>query len=206
MQAQVFDRFYKVSPSYKGKFTGNGIGLHIVQKYTHLLGGEINFKSKVGEGTTFSFAFTLPLGEATAEEDADYAALLQEERILLAKAEKLTKTREEAEARKEVSENKPRVLLIEDNAMALKTLTLRLKGFELSISEAMDAEIAFELIKQKPFDLIITDIGLPGITGDELVVLIRKYEQEHQLKPQKIVALTGHATEGEFGKSVWMQG
>ena len=54
-QSQVFNRFFKVSSSYKGIYTGHGIGLHIVQSYATLLGGHISLTSKEGQGSTFNF-------------------------------------------------------------------------------------------------------------------------------------------------------
>lgn len=197
-QEQVFDRFYKVSASYKGKFKGNGIGLHIVQKYTNLLGGKINLQSKVGEGTTFSIILTLPIGDSVDNShDEDYIALLKEEKQLIdgptsIESEKLKKTELNQ------ASQKPKILVIEDNATALNTIKLLLSRYDVEVQEAMDAEIAFELIKDQYFNLIITDIGLPGISGDELATLIRKYEKEEGINPQKIVALTGHAGTEEF--------
>lgn len=195
--SQVFERFYKVSPSWKGKFSGNGIGLHIVQKFISLLGGKIDLESKVGEGTRFYFSLTMTLGEEISERDEDYEKLLQTERLLTTlqpvNALPLTPSAKTG--------NQPAILIIEDFAMALKTLRLLLSRFDVSIREAMDAETALEIIKNHPpFDLIITDIGLPGISGDEMVRQIRRYEEENGLPAQKIVALTGHAADGEFGQ------
>src|SRR3990167_9845781 len=45
LQAKVFERFFKVSSSYKGIYTGNGIGLNIAKKFVELLGGNIALKS-----------------------------------------------------------------------------------------------------------------------------------------------------------------
>lgn len=194
-QSQVFDRFYKVSSSYKGKFTGNGIGLHIVQKYIHLLGGDIQFNSIEGKGTTFSFFLTLPIGEEVQDECQNYQELAQE-KILLKKPAKP----KPVEMPKD-HDNKPHVLLVEDNAMALRTLKLQLKGFDVVIHEAVDAEAAFELIKQQFFDLIITDIGLPGISGNEMVELVRQFEKDEGIEPQLIIGLTGHAVHGAFGQT-----
>lgn len=194
-QSQVFERFYKVTPSWKGKFTGNGIGLHIVQKFTSLLGGQIHFESREGEGTRFYFTLTLSVGEANTQDDADYNRLLEEEKVCLEPEKPSVAKKPENNA------NQPKALLVEDNAMALTTLKLLLSRFDLNVSEAMDAEIGLELIKKHhPFDLIITDIGLPGISGDKMVAIVRDFEQKNALQRQKIVALTGHAAEGDVSQ------
>ena len=71
-----------------------------------------------------------------------------------------------------------KILLVEDNVAALKALKMLLMPYKLQVFEAENAEDAFELVKKERFDLIITDIGLPGMQGDELVAKIRQLEKE----------------------------
>ncbi len=86
-----------------------------------------------------------------------------------------------------------RVLLVEDNVPSLNVLKIMISHFTQELTTAVDAELAFELVISQPFDLIITDIGLPGHSGDELTAMIRAYEKEHYRNPMTIVGLTGHA-------------
>ncbi len=51
------------------------------------------------------------------------------------------------------------------------------------------------MAKQNKFDLILTDIGLPGLSGLELVEEIRKWEKENHLTPVPIIGLTAHVFE-----------
>ena len=51
-QKYIFDRFYRASNVIN--FEGTGLGLHIVQKYVHLLKGKIHFDSQLEVGTTFT--------------------------------------------------------------------------------------------------------------------------------------------------------
>ena len=53
----MFERFFRASNVET--IQGTGLGLNIVKRYSALLGGEISFDSKLGEGTTFKI--TLPL-------------------------------------------------------------------------------------------------------------------------------------------------
>ena len=176
-QDQIFDRFYKVNPSYKGKYTGSGIGLHIVQKYTQLLGGEIKFHSQYGKGSTFFVTLTCPIGEAVEEEQHNAPNLKQ---VV------------------DTSQSSVKILVIEDNLVALKSLKLLLLPYKLQVMEAKTAEEAFELVKEDWFDLIITDIGLPEMQGDELVEKIRHFEKAKARKRSLIVALSGHAVNQEM--------
>ena len=86
-----------------------------------------------------------------------------------------------------------RVLLVEDNVPSLNVLKIMISQFTSKVTTAVDAELAFELVKSHPFDLMITDIGLPGYSGDRLTSMVREYEKEHHLKPMKIVGLTGYS-------------
>ena len=49
---KIYDKFYQCEESHKGK--GSGLGLSIVRRIVHLLGGEISFESEPGHGTTVS--------------------------------------------------------------------------------------------------------------------------------------------------------
>lgn len=86
-----------------------------------------------------------------------------------------------------------RVLLVEDNVLSLNVLKIMISQFTSEVTTAVDAELAFELVMSHPFDLMITDIGLPGYSGDRLTSMVREYEKEHDLTPMKIVGLTGHS-------------
>lgn len=184
-KAQVFERFYKASPSYKGKYTGSGIGLHIVQKYVQLLGGEIKFHSTFGKGTTFLVTLSFPIGEMPREEAEN-----QPYKKIEAPAS-VTVTVDEIDSN-------IKILLVEDNTAAIKSLKLLLMPFKTHIMEAQTAEEAFELVKKESFNLIITDIGLPGMQGNDLVEKIRSMEKETNRQRGMIVALTGHAVDVEI--------
>jgi len=49
---KIYDKFYQCEESHKGK--GSGLGLSIVRRIVHLLGGEISYESEPGCGTTVS--------------------------------------------------------------------------------------------------------------------------------------------------------
>lgn len=178
LQGKVFDRFFKVNPSYKGLYTGNGIGLHIVQKYVGLLGGEIHLTSEVKVGTAFTFTLPLQLGERPEIELQQFKKSEAPPEDSLSDAHHI---------------HSMNVLLVEDNAPALKVLEILLKEHAVQVYTAVNAESALDLIKSQRFDLIITDLGLPGLSGDDMTVAIRAHEKEQGIEPTHIVGLTGHA-------------
>lgn len=196
LQDKVFDRFFKVSPSYKGLYTGNGIGLHIAQKYVDLLHGEIRLTSQVGVGTTFSFVLPMPIGEKPLEDQSSIQEPIGQRETI---APSLSSAAVTADS-DEINPNQPQVLLVEDNATALNVLKMMVKRYPVQIHTSVDAESAFELVQKQEMDLIITDLGLPQKQGDELASQIRAFEMEQKRSPSTIVGLTGHAL-GEITQS-----
>ena len=87
------------------------------------------------------------------------------------------------------------ILLVEDNAIALKVLQNTVKKGQYTFQSATTGEEAFALATSVIFDLIITDIGLPALSGIELASLIRDWEKKNTKKTVPIIALTGHAVE-----------
>lgn len=87
-----------------------------------------------------------------------------------------------------------RILLVEDNEMNRDMLSRRLtrNGHEVAVAE--DGESAVELVAAGGFDLVLMDVGLPGIDGYEATRQIRKSASGVGLP---VIALTAHAMTGE---------
>jgi two-component system aerobic respiration control sensor histidine kinase ArcB len=172
-QDKIFDRFFRASSSYKGVYSGYGVGLHIAQSYVKLLGGDLKFTSQEGMGTTFYF--DLPAKIAKMEEPEIFDV---------------------REPRSELSNRIgiPHLLLIEDNAIALRMVELMATQAGCRFTSAMNGEDALALVKSVDFDLIITDIGLPDFPGYELARQIREWEAIQHRSAVPIVGLTAHVT------------
>lgn len=89
-----------------------------------------------------------------------------------------------------------RLLIVEDNFDSAEILSLLLErdGFDVRI--ALDAQEALDTIAEFNPDIAILDIGLPGITGYELIA---KLKDNPELKACRFVALTGY-TGGEVSR------
>lgn len=177
-QDKVFDRFFRASPSYKGIYAGHGIGLHIVQSYVKLLGGEITLSSKEGVGTTIFV--DLPLKTPNTQQIAQLSPIPEQFNRPVAETDIIT------------SKNIPHLLLVEDNNVALKVLESVVAKAGCHFHSAMNGEEALLLAKKYDFDLIITDIGLPGMLGDEFTIQFRAWEKSNHKKQVPIVGLTAH--------------
>ncbi len=60
-QPKIFQRFFQSESSYTRKIKGTGLGLSISREYSRILGGNMNFKSTPGKGTTFTFSISKDL-------------------------------------------------------------------------------------------------------------------------------------------------
>lgn len=179
VQSKVFDQFFRADPAYKGLYKGNGLGLHIAQSYTRLLGGEIWLDSALGQGTTFYFELTMKL----ASED--------EISIRLPLASTATGD-ESVSSSMQHNQESPFLLLIEDNPVALQMIKVAASEANCRYLATEDAESAYALVCTTDFDIIITDIGLPGMSGDELTRAIREWEQSNDKRPTPVIGLTAH--------------
>ncbi|MDP3705054.1 MAG: ATP-binding protein [Legionellaceae bacterium] len=204
LQDKVFDRFFRVDPSYKGGYEGYGIGLHIAQSYVALLGGDLKLTSKEGIGTSFYFDLICQIGRAEDIVRGKAALLAPPDKLVsdisLTHAPKIITAKNQ-----EVPENSPSLLLIEDNCVALKILESMAKQANVRYTSAVDGESALELAKTQSYNLIISDIGLPGISGNEFTHQFRIWEATHHKKPVPIVGLTAHA-QGEIREECLQSG
>ena len=85
-----------------------------------------------------------------------------------------------------------KILVVEDSeivALAIKNM-LHYLGYNADF--VPDAEQALKLINLSYYDLILTDIGLPGMNGAELIAKIRKHESRYWFKSAYIYALSSY--------------
>lgn len=183
---QIFDRFFKITPSYKNEHQGYGVGLHIVQQYLEQLNGEISFESELGIGTTFKIKIPVQI-------DGSKKKLMNNGDNSIAKEVFKLKSSEPPSSF---------ILLIEDNIIALKMAEAMATNANCRYLSATSAEEAFELYKAHDFDLVLSDIGLPGMSGNQLAQAIRSYEHDHQKTAKPIIGLTAHAVDDAKDESL----
>ena len=156
----VFDSFSQGSIEINRKYGGTGLGLTIVKKLVHLLGGKIKVESKVGKGSSFKFDLSFKIGtdEKIVEKVSNY-----DESILYDK----------------------KVLLIEDNKIN-QMITKKMVENKRMFCEVIDnGEDAIEAVKNNKYDLVLMDVHLPGINGTIATQTIRTFD-----KKTLIIALT----------------
>lgn len=87
---------------------------------------------------------------------------------------------------------KNRILVIEDNPMVIKSLEFKLNKEGYNVAVASDGRKALEILAANGFDLIITDLMLPFITGSQIIEHVKK------VMPQVPVIVLSTATQEDI--------
>ncbi|HUL30012.1 MAG TPA: GAF domain-containing protein [Thermodesulfobacteriota bacterium] len=127
-------------------FTNTGLGLSMSYGIIKRFGGEIEVESKVGEGTTF--IIILPVGEKEREEDVSLRTITQKKQA--------------------------RILVIDDEEFVRSVLSRMLSKVNHQVILAADGQKGVELFREGKYDLVLTDLGMPGMSGWEVCRNIKK--------------------------------
>jgi CheY-like chemotaxis protein/anti-sigma regulatory factor (Ser/Thr protein kinase) len=127
-------------------FSNTGLGLSMSYGIIKRFGGEIEVESKIGYGSTFTII--LPIGLEEKEEVAISSMI---------------------EIGKEA-----RILVIDDEETVRNVLSKILRQVKHRVTVAENGEEGLRLFKEKEFDLVLTDLGMPGISGWEVSRAIKK--------------------------------
>lgn len=170
---RIFDQFEQLSDAASSGI-GTGLGLHISKQYVELMGGEIGFRTKLGEGSVFHFE--LPLRTTTSSDGI--AAKSDRGRITGLAPER----------------QRYRLLIVEDEPQNRLLLHKLLEPLGFDLREAVTGREAVALAEQWHPHLIWMDICLPDIDGLQATRQIKASEAGAYTK---IVALTARALEHE---------
>ncbi len=181
MDAETKKKIFEPFFTTKAAGEGTGLGLATVYGIVKQSGGYLFVESEIGKGTTFSIYLPghIPSEDEAAEIAADEAAKTEE-----------VKPADLA--------GRGRILFVEDEdavrGIAAKTLVKR--GYE--VVEACDGEEALEILEEEPesFDLLISDVVMPGLDGPSLLKEARPY-----LGNARIIFISGYAKE-EFSDTL----
>ncbi|MFM2321868.1 MAG: hypothetical protein RLZZ225_21 [Pseudomonadota bacterium] len=199
----IFDHFFRVKPSFEEQNQGYGVGLYIVKKFVNLLGGEIEVKSEVGVGTKFSFVLFMILEKShkkNKNKNSEPFGFLKAEDEQAIAAEENAAERTELTSPALLEDKllaKKSILLIEDDQLVIKFSRELLAQAGYQVTVVSTSKEALNLVKSDSFDLILTDLGLPGISGCELAVLYRYWERVNHKPRVPIIVLTAHG-QGKF--------
>jgi PAS domain S-box-containing protein len=182
----LFDRFTQSDAPGNRRHGGLGLGLSIVKHLVDLHGGEVSAES-LGEGQGSIMRIELPAvatGEPAVAETPDTESGFDTLEI-------------QPEALQGVD-----VLLVEDDREATEMMMLVLTERGARVRTANDYDDALRAVQHTWPDVLVSDIGLPGRDGYELVRRIREIERERQQPRLPAIALTAFARPQDQHKSL----
>ena len=149
---KLFDSFSQENSGASNKYGSSGLGMAITKSLVEMLNGNIEVKSRKGEGTVFTVTLTLT--------DSD-------------------KTSSDQESNFEIDPRELSVLVIDDDPIACDHAKLVLSQSGIEAQTALSGAEALEMVKlhharREPFNLIIVDWKMPEMDGVETTARIRE--------------------------------
>ena len=173
-QKKLFKIHFRGSNAINSKVTGSGIGLLLVWKLVHLHKGKINFTSTEGKGSCIKVTF--PKGEKPyrkaihspkpGSEKVAYAESGVPKNVTPNIAYDATKQKQQQNS------DLPKILIVEDNDELREYLRNTLSD-DYNIQVCSDGKQALEIVKEYMPNMIISDIMMPEMRGDELCAAIK---------------------------------
>ncbi|MEL6686494.1 MAG: ATP-binding protein [Pseudomonadota bacterium] len=168
VKAKIFEPFFTTKEQGKG----TGLGLATVYGIIQQSGGHLSVDSELGKGTTFNIYLPAAPQQAAEEQAAPPPAPAERKPADLA--------------------GQGNILFVEDEAAVrlIAAKSLRKRGYQ--VTEAEDGEEALEILEDatEPFDLLLSDVVMPGLDGPGLL-----REGRALLGDARIVFISGYAEE-----------
>jgi two-component system CheB/CheR fusion protein len=161
-----------VAPSIDGGVGGLGIGLTLVKRLAALHGGDITVTSERGKGSTFT--------------------------LQLPAIDRPVPSLAEPELARKTPEHHKQILIVDDNIDSGEMLAAVVEAWGHHPVHVAHGPAALEAVAKRVPDIILLDIGLPGMDGYEVAARIRASFDQRQVR---IIALSGYGQEEDRRKS-----
>lgn len=173
----LFDVYIQTDASIYRRFGGTGLGLPLCHRIVRLMHGDLAVESQPGEGTTITAMFPLPAAPA------DWRVALDQPHA----------DAPIAPARPHEDEAPLRVLVAEDHPASRALLRDQLDALHYDATIVANGIEAMRAYFSHPFDVVLTDLGMPELDGFALANFLR--EQGARVP---VIMMTAHATEEDY--------
>lgn len=182
---KLFAEFERIEVERNRNIEGTGLGMSITMRLLSLMDSELKVESEYGKGSVFSFDLRQKIVEENSNGDYE------------------TKTGSSGSKQHTYSESfiapDAHMLVVDDNKVNRKVITLLLKKTQIGITEADSGYKAIELAASQNFDVIFMDHMMPGMDGVEAMNSI-KAMKDGPCANTPIIVLTANAVEGSKEK------
>lgn len=165
-QARLFEPFVQADSTITRRFGGSGLGLALCRRLVALMGGTIELHSEQGDGS--QFVIRLPLASSSAPASVTSGA--------------------ESSVGEAAALNDIRVLAVDDQASNRELIRMQLEELGYQVDMATSGSEALRCFNEGRYDLLLTDLSMPGMDGYALARSLR-----NQGTTVPIVAMTAHA-------------
>ena len=160
----IFERFYQADHKGVEETTGNGIGLSLVRDFVTLHEGEVKVFDNIGMGSVFVIQFPVKHVETQVQ--------LPEETGMPVGDEEDKEMKEEAREETE-RKNFPLLLIVDDNEDFRIFMRYSLE-LQYRVKLVVNGKEAWEMMQEELPDLVISDVMMPQMDGNELCRLIKQ--------------------------------
>jgi len=165
VKERAFEPFFTTKPVGKG----TGLGLSQIFGFAHQSGGEAGIESEVGKGTTVSLYLPKSAVEAPVRLHPAASRMSEEDRVPGA-----------------------RILVVEDDPRVRTSTVEALQDLDYDPVACEGGEEAIRLFDSRTFDLVISDVIMPEMTGPELIRILKEKRRDFA-----VLFVTGYVGEGE---------
>ena len=187
----IFKSFFRASNAVASQEMGSGLGLMLTQKLVEKLQGKLTFATEEGKGTTFSVK--LPLDNVTAP-----SVRLVEEKQKVSPEPPLAEDKHDETCQtvssvllQDAGVSKDTLLFVDDNEDLCKYIRMTF-GDSYQVVDVESAEAALKYLQEGgECDIVVSDVMMPGMHGDELCRLIKENNETSWLPVILLTAKTG---------------
>ncbi|MFD1849712.1 ATP-binding protein [Oceanobacillus bengalensis] len=181
---KIFDPYEQAAINAERASGGFGLGLNICKQLVELQNGTLRVQSTKGEGSVFTF--TLPIYKGADDiEETNMPFVMEEINENLAATVDFITPNEEHSVK-----TKLKILIVDDDPINLDILRTILEREDYQIISVTSAAQAIERIEREPYDLVISDVMMPQVSGYDLTRMIRKRFSASELPVLLLTART----------------